>query len=78
MLTSLYITPETYPLYTEIMEDAKRIPLELEEVANYFMLVDDSVPLPPSIWFMTAESYETKYEIVQPENETEFAIVTPR
>jgi hypothetical protein len=77
MLTALYVTPETYRLYTEVMEDIDRIPLELEDV-NYFQLLVDDNEGSPRISFMTPVLFEEYYQIIKPETETEFAVVTPK
>lgn len=80
MTQALYINDrETYQLYTELIEDLKRTPMEYWEVDDNFFVFDKGVGYEsPRFWWMTPYRFHEHWKIVKKQTKTTFAEVEPR
>lgn len=78
MTQALYINDrETYELYTEMMEDHDRAPLEYTDIDTNFLVFDENDGS-PKVWYMTPFRFHEKWKIAKKQTSTSFADVTSK
>ena len=78
MIKALYINDrETYELYTEIMEDYDRAPIEYTDIDTNFLLFDENEGS-PKIWYMTPFRFHELWKIVKKQTNISLAEVTSK